>query len=57
MEIQVVGVSGRHPAASANAPDAIQALSLRIAKGGQVAVIGPSGACKTYELKYQGSAL
>ena len=57
MEIQVVGVSGRHPAASANAPDAIQALSLRIAKGGQIAVIGPSGAGKTTLLHLLACAL
>ncbi|HEX5739903.1 MAG TPA: ATP-binding cassette domain-containing protein, partial [Hydrogenophaga sp.] len=37
----------RHPAARADAPPAIKDLSLGIAAGEQVAVIGPSGAGKT----------
>jgi len=47
MELALAQLSARHPAARNGAPDAIRALSLRVARGEQVAVIGPSGAGKT----------
>jgi phosphonate transport system ATP-binding protein len=47
LKVALQACSGRHPAARADAPDAIRALTLRVAAGEQVAVIGPSGAGKT----------
>jgi len=41
------GVSARHPAARRDSAPAIQNLSLELAAGEQLAVIGPSGAGKT----------
>ena len=46
MKLELQGASARHPAARAAAP-ALQALTLTVAAGEQVAVIGPSGAGKT----------
>jgi phosphonate transport system ATP-binding protein len=57
MEVQVSDISGRHPASSTSAPDAIQRVSVRISKGEQVAVIGPSGAGKTTLLHLLACAL
>lgn len=45
--IELSDVTARHPAASVNAPPAIQELSLAITPGEHVAIIGPSGAGKT----------
>lgn len=47
MQVELQALAARHPAARAEAPPAIKPLSLSIACGEQVAVIGPSGAGKT----------
>lgn len=47
MKLELQGASARHPAARASAAPALQALTLTVAAGEQVAVIGPSGAGKT----------
>ena len=57
MKIVLDGVSARHPAARADAAPAIRTLSLAIAAGEQVAVIGPSGAGKTTFLQVAACAL
>jgi phosphonate transport system ATP-binding protein len=49
--------TARHPAASAAAAPALQAVALRIQSGEQVAVIGPSGAGKTTLLQVMSVAL
>ncbi len=57
MKIALQACSGRHPAAHDGAPDALRALSLEVAAGEQVAVIGPSGAGKTTLLHLLACAL
>ena len=47
MKLELQGASARHPAARATAAPALQALTLTVAAGEQIAVIGPSGAGKT----------
>ena len=57
MKLSIQGVAARHPAARAGAVPALQGLSLHVAAGEQVAVIGPSGAGKTTLLQVLACAL
>lgn len=57
MKIELQDLSARHPAAREGAAPAIRDLSLSMAAGEQVAVIGPSGAGKTTLLQALACAL
>ncbi|QTN29390.1 ATP-binding cassette domain-containing protein [Rhodoferax sp. AJA081-3] len=57
MKIQLQGLSGCHPAAKTGAAPALHAVSLEVAAGEQVAIIGPSGAGKTTLLHLLACAL
>ncbi len=57
MKLQLEGVAARHPAARAGTAPALQPLTLRVAAGEQLAVIGPSGAGKTTLLQALACAL
>jgi phosphonate transport system ATP-binding protein len=47
VNIELAGLQARHPSAPSHAAPALQALSLHLGAGEQVAIIGPSGAGKT----------
>ncbi|NBQ85905.1 MAG: ATP-binding cassette domain-containing protein [Betaproteobacteria bacterium] len=57
MKLELHDACARHPAARPDAAPAIRSLSLSIAAGEQVAVIGPSGAGKTTLLQVIACAL
>ena len=57
MKVELRSVSGKHPAARPGAAPAVQALSLSVRAGEQLAVIGPSGAGKTTLLHLMACAL
>lgn len=57
MRIDLAGAAARHPAARAGAAPALKPLTLHIAAGEQLAVIGPSGAGKTTLLALLACAL
>ena len=57
MNIDLEGVVARHPAAKPGSIPAIKGLTLHIADGEQVAIIGPSGAGKTTLLQVLACAL
>ena len=57
MKLELADLAAYHPAARRGAAPALQPLSLQVAAGEQVAVIGPSGAGKTTLLQVMACAL
>jgi phosphonate transport system ATP-binding protein len=57
VRLALQAVSARHPAARAAAAPAVQGLTLEVARGEQLAVIGPSGAGKTTLLQVLACAM
>ncbi len=57
MKLVLQACSARHPAAVSTAAPALRAMSLAVASGEQLAVIGPSGAGKTTLLQVMACAL
>jgi len=57
MKVVLQACSARHPAATPGAASALRAITLAVASGEQLAVIGPSGAGKTTLLQVMACAL
>jgi phosphonate transport system ATP-binding protein len=57
MLIEFTDVAARHPAAKSGAAAALRGVTLRVERGEQVAVIGPSGAGKTTLMHVAAAAL
>jgi len=57
LKLSINGLAARHPAARAGAAPALVGLTLQVAAGEQVAIIGPSGAGKTTLLQVLACAL
>jgi len=57
LRVELAALAARHPAAARGAPAALSALTLTIAAGEHVAVIGPSGAGKTTLMQAMACAL
>ncbi len=57
MQLALTDIAARHPAAKPAAGAALDSVTLRVARGEQVAVIGPSGAGKTTLLHVVAAAL
>jgi phosphonate transport system ATP-binding protein len=57
MQLRLRAVSARHPAARSNSTAALDSVTLDVARGEQVAVIGPSGAGKTTLMHVAAAAL
>jgi phosphonate transport system ATP-binding protein len=57
VKLELRAASARHPAARAGAAPALNAISLEVAPGEQLAVIGPSGAGKTTLMQLLACAL
>jgi phosphonate transport system ATP-binding protein len=57
LNLNLVDVAARHPAARPGAAPAVQGITLHVAAGEQVAIIGPSGAGKTTLLQVMACTL